>query len=71
VLSDSSEPICREPDPSGKVIVARTRANPKPVSPFLGRWQMVSMSAWDEDYLNEEVQAFREYLKQLGGNPAS
>jgi hypothetical protein len=41
--------------------MARNRAKPKPVSPFLGRWQIVSMSAWDEDYLNEELQAFIEF----------
>ena len=33
----------------------------KPKSPFLGRWHIVSMSAWDEEYLNEEVQAFIEF----------
>jgi hypothetical protein len=33
----------------------------KPRSPFLGRWHIVSMSMWDEDYLNEEVQAFIEF----------
>ena len=33
----------------------------KPRSPFLGRWHIVSMSAWDEDYFNEEVQAFIEF----------
>ena len=33
----------------------------RPRSPFLGRWHIVSMSMWDEDYLNEEVQAFIEF----------
>ena len=37
------------------------KAKPKPKSPFTGRWRIVSMSAWDEDYLNEEVQAFIEF----------
>ena len=32
----------------------------KPSSPLFGRWHIVSMNAWDEDYLNEEVQAFIE-----------
>jgi hypothetical protein len=27
-------------------------------SPFLGRWNITSMSNRDEDYVNEEVQAF-------------
>ena len=30
-------------------------------NPFLGLWHFVSMSAWDKDYLNEEVQAFIEF----------
>lgn len=30
-------------------------------SPFLGRWNIVSMSAWDEDYLHEEVRAYIEF----------
>jgi hypothetical protein len=30
-------------------------------SPFLGRWHIVSMSTWDEDYFNEEVRAFLEF----------
>jgi trans-aconitate 2-methyltransferase len=33
----------------------------KPKSSFLGRWHIVLMSAWDEEYLNEEVQAFIEF----------
>src|SRR3954453_5659209 len=37
------------------------KKKPKPKSPFLGRWHIVSMSQWDEDYLNEEVQAFIEF----------
>jgi hypothetical protein len=35
----------------------------KQKSPFLGRWHIVSMSTWDEDYFNEEVQAFLEFRK--------
>jgi hypothetical protein len=33
---------------------------PKHQSPFEGLWHIVSMSGWDEDYFNEEVQAFVE-----------
>ena len=43
------------------------KKKPKPKSPFLGRWHIVSMSAWDEDYLNEEVQAFIEFDDKGGG----
>ena len=37
------------------------KKKPKPVSPFLGRWHIVSMTEWDEDYFNEEVPAFIEF----------
>ena len=37
------------------------RKKPKSESPFLGRWHIISMSTWDEDYFNEEVQAFIEF----------
>jgi hypothetical protein len=40
----------------------------KPRSPFLGRWHIVSMSTWDEDDLNEEVQAFIEFDDKGGGS---
>src|SRR4051794_34582674 len=44
------------------------RKKSKPESPFLGRWHIVSMSMWDEDYLNEEVQAFIEFDDKGGGS---
>ena len=28
---------------------------------IIGQWRIDSMSAWDEDYLNEEVEAFVEF----------
>jgi len=33
----------------------------KPTSPVEGRWQIVYMTEWDEDYINEEVEAFIEF----------
>ena len=44
------------------------KKKPKPKSPFLGRWHIISMSTWDEDYLNEEVQAFIEFDDKGGGS---
>ena len=44
------------------------KKKPKPKSPFLGRWYIVSMSTWDEGYLNEEVQAFIEFDDKRGGS---
>src|SRR5437773_1887797 len=47
------------------MVLARGRVmaklKPKPKSPFIGLWNIVSMSEWDEDYINEEVQAFIEF----------
>jgi hypothetical protein len=40
----------------------------KPKSPFLGRWHIVSMSTWDEDYLNEEVRVYIEFDDKGGGS---
>lgn len=36
-------------------------AKRKPKSPIQGRWQITEMTEWDEDYLNEEVEAFIEF----------
>ena len=44
------------------------KKKPKPVSPFHGRWHIVSMTEWDEDYLNEEVQAFIEFEENEKGS---
>ena len=36
-------------------------AKKKQESPFTGRWRIVSMSAWEDDFLNEEVEAYIEF----------
>ncbi len=41
---------------------------PKSKSPFTGRWRIVSMSAWEDDYLDEEVQAYIEFKEKRGGD---
>jgi hypothetical protein len=46
--------------------MARTRR--KPDSPFTGLWHIVSMEEWDEDYFNEEVQAFIEFEENGTGH---
>jgi hypothetical protein len=43
------------------------KKKPKPVSPFLGRWHIVSMTTWDVEYLHEEVQAFVEFGENQTG----
>jgi hypothetical protein len=37
-------------------------------NPFLGRWRIVSVSAWEDEYLDEEVQAFIEFKEHGGGS---
>jgi hypothetical protein len=34
------------------------KAKPKTRSPFWGRWRIISMTAWDKDYFDKEVQAY-------------
>ncbi len=38
------------------------------MSPFLGRWHIVSMTEWDEDYIHEEVPAFIEFGEHQQGS---
>ena len=33
----------------------------KSQNPFTGRWRIVSMSAWDEDYIDEEEEGYFEF----------
>lgn len=35
----------------------------KSKSSITGQWQIVSMTEWDEDYLNEEVEAYFDFSK--------
>jgi hypothetical protein len=37
------------------------KAKPKPSSPFTGRWRIVSMSAWEQDYIDEEEAGYFEF----------
>jgi hypothetical protein len=39
----------------------------KQLNPIIGIWHIVSMSAWEDDYLDEEVQAFIEFDDKGGG----
>lgn len=40
----------------------------KTKSPFIGRWRIVSMSAWEDEYLDEEVEAYMEFDAHGGGD---
>ncbi len=45
-------------------------AKRKAKSPFQGKWHIVSMTEWDEDYLHEEVPGYIKFdAKGLGSFP--
>jgi hypothetical protein len=48
--------------------MAKSKAKAESVSPFVGRWDIVSMTEWDEDTINEEVQAYIEFEAKGGGH---
>jgi hypothetical protein len=37
------------------------KSKPKPMYPFSGRWQIVSMSAWEQDFIDEEEEGYFEF----------
>jgi hypothetical protein len=43
------------------------KAKPKPKSPFTGRWRIVSMSAWDQEFIDEEEEGYFEFDGKGGG----
>jgi hypothetical protein len=45
-----------------------SKAMPKSASPFTGRWRILSMSAWEDEDLDEEVQAFFEFEETGSGS---
>jgi hypothetical protein len=42
-------------------------ATAKPMAPFEGRWRIVSMSAWDEDFIDEEEEGHFTFDGRGGG----
>ena len=45
--------------------MGKARAKSKP--PFEGRWHIVSMTEWGEDFINAEVRGFIEFDAKGGG----
>jgi hypothetical protein len=37
------------------------KAKPKPKSPFTGRWRIISMEMWDQDFVDAEVEGYIEF----------
>jgi len=42
------------------------KSKPKPMNPFAGRWRIVSMSAWDETFIDEEEEGYFEFNDKSG-----
>ncbi len=36
-------------------------SKPKPPSPFAGRWRIISMSAWDRGFVDEEEEGYIKF----------
>ncbi len=36
------------------------KAKPKPKNPYTGRWRVVSMSAWEQEFIDEEEEGYIE-----------
>lgn len=43
------------------------KSKPKPLSPIAGRWRIVSMSAWEQDFIDEEEEGYFEFDDKGGG----
>jgi len=43
------------------------KSEPKPSSPFTGRWRIVSMSAWEQDFIDEEEEGYVEFTDKSDG----
>jgi hypothetical protein len=50
--------VGNEGDEAGEVAMPKKDAAP---NPFTGRWRIVSMSAWDEEFINEEEEGYIEF----------
>ena len=42
------------------------KSKPKAMTPFAGRWRIVSMSTWDQEFIDEEEEGYFEF--DLKGN---
>src|SRR5438132_204433 len=40
---------------------SRTMAKPKKPSPFTGRWRIVSMEQWEQDFIDEQEEGYFEF----------
>ena len=42
------------------------KSKPKP-NPFSGRWRIISMSAWEQEFIDEEEEGYVEFTDKRGG----
>ena len=47
--------------------ITMAKAKSKPNSPFTGRWRIVSMSAWDQEFIDEEEEGYFEFDQKGNG----
>jgi hypothetical protein len=40
-------------------------------NPFMGRWRIVSMEQWDQDYVDEEEEGYFEFTDKGGASSTS
>jgi hypothetical protein len=43
------------------------KSKPKPMNPFVGRWRIGSMRAWDESFIDEEEEGYFEFDQKGSG----
>ncbi|HUY89021.1 MAG TPA: hypothetical protein VMV10_09825 [Pirellulales bacterium] len=43
------------------------KSKPKTMNPFAGRWRIVSMEQWDQDYVDEEEEGYFEFDQNGNG----
>lgn len=47
--------------------VTMARSKPKLLTPFVGHWRIVSMSAWEQDFVDEEEEGCFEFSERGSG----
>ena len=43
------------------------KSKPKPFAPFAGHWRIVSMSAWEQDFVDEEEEGYFAFNERGSG----
>ncbi len=43
------------------------KSKPQPKNPFAGRWRIISMSAWDDEFIDDEEEGYFEFDQKDSG----